>query len=179
MGYLFRLLAALLAIGIAYVLIAPRVPALRGWYASNACPYLDRVSQGLCERTLRAGEATRAPSAGQAQGTTERPQGGTERVQGGTERLDRIPAEIEQLRRVQQEQGSVLATLTQAQQRRPDEAQIQQSVAAVRQELEELRQTVAALRQEVEQLRASPPAPARPAPARSVPARPARPAGQP
>lgn len=175
MGYLFRLLAAVLVIGIAYILIAPRVPALRGWYATNACPYLDRVSQGLCERTLKAGEASRAQGAGQAQGTTERPQSGTERPQGGTERPDRIPADIEQLRRVQQEQGSVLATLTQAQQRRSDQdAQIQQSVAAVRQELEDLRQTIAALRREVEQLRAAPPAPAR-----SAPPRPARRTGQP
>ena len=43
MGFFVRLVVALVVIAVAYVLIAPRTPALRGWYAVNACPYLDHL----------------------------------------------------------------------------------------------------------------------------------------
>src|SRR5919199_615759 len=88
MGLFIRLVIALLVIGAAYVLMVPRVPALRGWHEANACPYLDRISEGLCRRTLRSNEPIQVSGAAVNSGSLiEVPQ----RV---TERLDRLSAEL-------------------------------------------------------------------------------------
>jgi hypothetical protein len=163
---LVRLLIALAVAATAYVLIAPRVPALRGWYAANACPYLDRIRTGLCAQTLagrdmpRRGESARdAGPAGPAEGAAERP--------------NSIASELAQLRQAQQEQGKSLASLAEAQRRNDErEAEEQQRLAAMRQEIQGLQQALAGLKQEIGELRAArPPTPARPAPRAAAPPR--------
>jgi hypothetical protein len=160
---LVRLLIALAVAATAYVLIAPRVPALRGWYAANACPYLDRIRTGLCAQTLagrdmpRRGESAR--DTGPAEGAAERP--------------NSIASELAQLRQAQQEQGKSLASLAEAQRRNDErEAEEQQRLAAMRQDIQEMQQALAGLKQEIGELRAArPPTPARPAPRAAAPPR--------
>ena len=53
---IFRFLVVLVVAAIAYVLVAPRVPALRGWYETNACPYLDRVNFNVAVGTVIPGD---------------------------------------------------------------------------------------------------------------------------
>lgn len=57
-----NLLLLLILLGGGFVLtamyVAPGQPALRGWYAANACPQLDRISPQICApiRAARGGE---------------------------------------------------------------------------------------------------------------------------
>ncbi len=39
--------------------VAPKQPELRGWYETNACPHLDRISPKICEpiRSARGSDA--------------------------------------------------------------------------------------------------------------------------
>ena len=120
MGLFIRLVIALLVIGAAYVLMASRVPALRGWYETNACPYLDRISDGLCRRTLRSNGLIQVSSA------AARPGSSIETPQKVTERLDRLSTELAQLRQGRQEQDK--------------------AISEMRQQLEGLQQAVAGLR---------------------------------
>ena len=39
--------------------VAPNQPELRGWYQTNACPHLDRISPKICE-PIRAARGTSA-----------------------------------------------------------------------------------------------------------------------
>lgn len=53
-----RLIITLLALAGAFILvamtIAPSQPALRGWYAENACPYRDKLSVDICAAVRRS-----------------------------------------------------------------------------------------------------------------------------
>ena len=120
MGLFIRLVIAFVVIGVAYVLMVPRVPALRGWYEANACPYLDRISDGLCRRTLRSNGPV------QASGAAARLGNPIEAPQRVTERLDRLSTELAQLRQGRQEQDK--------------------AISEMRQQLEGLQQAVAGLR---------------------------------
>ena len=169
---LVRLVVALVVAAIAYVLIAPRVPALRGWYATNACPYLDRVRMGLCAQTLATRDAPPREEAPRRETVAAAPSAAPAGpAEGAAERLNRMASDLAQLRQAQQEQSKSLASLVETQ-RRNDEraAQEQQSLMAMRQEIEGLQQAIAALRQDIGELRAArPPAPPPP------PTRPPRP----
>ena len=120
MGLFIRLVIALLVIGAAYVLMVPRVPALRGWHEANACPYLDRIHEGLCRRTLRSNEPI------QVSGAAVNSASSIEVPQRVTERLDRLSAELARLRQDRQEQDK--------------------TISEMRQQLEGLQQAVAGLR---------------------------------
>jgi hypothetical protein len=39
--------------------VAPKQPELRGWYETNACPHLDKISPQICEpiRAARGSES--------------------------------------------------------------------------------------------------------------------------
>lgn len=53
-----RLVITILAVAGAFILVAmtvaPSQPAVRDWYAANACPYLDKVSLDICAAVRRA-----------------------------------------------------------------------------------------------------------------------------
>jgi hypothetical protein len=55
-----RLVIALLAIVGGFILvgmtIAPSQPAIRDWYITVACPYLDKLSTDMCAPVRRAAE---------------------------------------------------------------------------------------------------------------------------
>ncbi len=166
MGLFIRLTVALVVLAVAYVLLAPRVPEFRGWFATHVCPYLDRMTEGLCARSLQVDKAASpAPApAAQIDGDPRRPQSVTERppeppnVPG---RPDGMASEIERLRQVQQWQDSALK-------------QMEVSLAQLHRKLLGLEQAVDALRVEIERVRLGATAPPEAATVPSVPAPPAR-----
>jgi methyl-accepting chemotaxis protein len=140
MEFLLRLGVALVVIAAAYVLIAPRTPALRGWYAANACPNLDRLKQGLCEQTLSSGELTHALSLTGQSGAM------AERLQKISERLDHLSSDFEQLRRKQDEQDNTVASVTRAQQEISQRTyELQQSLTVMQENVGKLRDAFASV----------------------------------
>ena len=164
MGLFIRLTVALVALAVAYVLLAPRVPEFRGWYATHVCPYLDRMTEGLCARSLQVDKAAAPAPAAQIDGDACRPQSATERppqppnVPG---RPDGMASEIERLGQVQQWQDSALK-------------QMEVSLAQLHRKLLGLEQAVDALWVEIERVRLGTTAPPEAATVPSVPALPAR-----
>lgn len=57
-----NLILLLILLGAGFVLtamyVAPGQPELRGWYETNACPHLDRISPEICApiRAARGGD---------------------------------------------------------------------------------------------------------------------------
>ena len=158
-----RLVIALAVLIVAYPLLAPRVPEWRGWYARHACPWLDRVRDGLCAVSLRSDKAapqasTSAPqldgASPQAQTVPDRPGKAPEPPQNAFERLDGMSSDLEQVRQRQQWQDSALK-------------EMEISLAKLHQTVLGLEQAIDTLRVEIERVRlgvTAPPAPATPVP---------------